>query len=71
MGVVHSEIYDLGSRPCDADAACERGKHLTFSCEIDERDETRIVGTGALPDDAHYLGGTTRPAPLITRTVFI
>lgn len=55
MGVVHSEIYDLGSRPCDADAACERGKHLTFSCEIDERDETRIVGTGALPDDAHYL----------------
>lgn len=28
---------------------------MTFSCEIDERDETRIVGTGALPDDAHYL----------------
>lgn len=33
----------------------ERGKHLTFSCEIDEHDPDRLVGTGALPDDAHYM----------------
>lgn len=33
----------------------ERGKHLTFSCELDEHDESRIVGTGALPDDAYYM----------------
>lgn len=33
----------------------EKGKHVTYACEADVRDKDRLVGTGKLPDDKHYV----------------
>lgn len=33
----------------------EKGKHVTYACEADVWDKDRLVGTGTLPDDKHYM----------------
>ena len=33
----------------------EKGKHVTYACEVDMWDKDRLVGTGNLPDDKHYM----------------
>lgn len=33
----------------------EKGKHVTYACESDVWDKDRLVGTGKLPDDRHYM----------------